>query len=127
MDKIVFLNSGSFRFDIYQGPFTKNDQLTTSPFTDSFLYLPNVTASAAQQVVNILNGQGEPDKKRRRSIVESEEELYSRGFVTARYNAWLQAMAERETIERRDAENLTLGYVTTDVRTHIPITLLTRI
>ncbi|KZV66465.1 hypothetical protein PENSPDRAFT_612594 [Peniophora sp. CONT] len=112
--KIVFLNSGSFRFDIFAGPFDKNDQLTASPFTDSFLYLPNVTASAAQQVIDILNGQGEPDKKRRRALVEREEELYSRGVVAQRYNAWLQAMSERETIERRDAENLTLGYVTTD-------------
>ena len=124
---VIITNSGSQRFDLYAGPFTKNDQLTTSPFTDSFLYLPNVTASAAQQVVNILNGQGEPDKKRRRAIVESEEELYSRGFVTARYNAWLQAMAERETIERRDAENLTLGYVTTDVRLYTHKIFLTRV
>jgi hypothetical protein len=27
---------GGLRFDIYAGPFTKNDQLTASPFTDAF-------------------------------------------------------------------------------------------
>ncbi|KAG1831271.1 hypothetical protein EV424DRAFT_1372569 [Suillus variegatus] len=32
---IYITNSGSQRFNVFQGPFTKNDQLTASPFTYS--------------------------------------------------------------------------------------------
>ena len=40
---IMITNSGSQRFDLYGGPFTKNDQLTASPFADAFLFIPTIT------------------------------------------------------------------------------------
>jgi len=111
----VFINSGSFRFDIFKGPFDKNDQLTASPFTDSFLFVKNVSGNAANAVVNSLNGVSS-DARRRRRAAEGERarELYARGEVRERYNAWLRSMSEREALERRAAVNLTLGYVTKD-------------
>lgn len=110
----MITNSGELRFDVFSGFFTRNDQFTASPFTDSFLFIPNVTAGVANQVLPALNSQGAEEK---RAILEGRErELWSRGFVDARYKEWLRAMAEVEGAKaKRDAANLTLGYVTSDV------------
>ncbi|KAG0703328.1 Metallo-dependent phosphatase-like protein [Suillus ampliporus] len=110
---IFITNSGSQRFNVFKGPFTKNDQLTASPFTDSFLYIPDVSFSIANQVLPALNGAGADEKRKRDEI---ERELWSRGVVDTRYRAWLEEMDRRAGMGRREAMagNLTLGYVTTD-------------
>ncbi|KAJ7634954.1 Metallo-dependent phosphatase-like protein [Roridomyces roridus] len=110
---IMITNSGELRFDIFAGTFTKNDQLTASPFMDSFLFIPNVTAGVAKGVVEGLNGGGLDAVGRRAEDVQAER--WARGYVEARYREWLKEMHERDSPTRRDvAENLTLGYVTTD-------------
>ncbi|KAG2366668.1 Metallo-dependent phosphatase-like protein [Suillus spraguei] len=110
---LVITNSGSQRFNVFKGPFTKNDQLTASPFTDSFFYIPNITLSIANQVLPALNNAGTSEKRKRDEI---ERELWSRGVVDTRYRAWLEEMDRRSGMGRREATagNLTLGYVTTD-------------
>ncbi|KAG2074824.1 hypothetical protein BDR04DRAFT_1092403 [Suillus decipiens] len=110
---LIITNSGSQRFNVFKGPFTKNDQLTASPFTDSFLYIPNITLSIANQVLPALNNAGASEKRKRDEI---ERELWSRGVVDTRYRAWLEEMDRRSGMGRREATagNLTLGYVTTD-------------
>lgn len=111
---IMITNSGSQRFDIYAGSFTKNDQLTSSPFADSFLFIPNVPFSVANQVLPTLNHVG---ATQRRAMMEAREhELYGRGYVDTIYSKWLEEMDKmNDGIARRAAQNLTLGYVTTDV------------
>ncbi|TDL19499.1 hypothetical protein BD410DRAFT_792116 [Rickenella mellea] len=110
---IMITNSGSQRFDVLAGPFTKNDQFTASPFSDAFLFIPNVPFSVGNSVLPALNHQGAQEKRR---ILEGrEEEEYKRGYVDRRYMVWLEEMARREgAAEKRAAANLTLGYVTTD-------------
>lgn len=112
---IMITNSGSQRFDIYAGSFTKNDQLTASPFADAFLFIPNVTFSVANQVLPTLNNAGANE---RRAMMEAREhELYGRGYVDTVYSKWLEEMDKKnDGMARRAAQNLTLGYVTTDVR-----------
>ena len=111
---VMITNSGSMRFDVYSGPFTKNDQLTASPFADSFLYIPNVTLSVASQVLPALNNAGANE---RRAVDVRETEAYARGEVDMLYRAWLEEMDRRSYgPERRAANNATLGYVTHDVR-----------
>jgi hypothetical protein len=110
---VILTNSGSQRFDIYAGPFTKNDQLTVSPFADAFLYIPNVPAGVAKQLLPLLNKAGE---QKRAEEDARRAEMYGRGYVDDRYYEWLRAMDERGGVERRAAKNATLGYVTTDVR-----------
>ncbi|KAI0695211.1 Metallo-dependent phosphatase-like protein [Cerioporus squamosus] len=110
---IMITNSGSQRFDVYSGPFTKNDQLTSSPFADAFLYIPSVPVSVASQVLPALNNAGA--NERRALIREYERERYARGDVDMRYMAWLEEMDRRNHgAERRAAMNATLGYVTSD-------------
>jgi hypothetical protein len=111
----MITNSGSQRFDLYSGPFTKNDQFTVSPFTDAFLFIPNVTLSIAKQVLPALNGVPEASRRSLSQLKEREEILYGRGYVDKRYMEWLEEMDRRGGVERRAAENLTLGYVTHDV------------
>ncbi|KAI0039404.1 hypothetical protein FA95DRAFT_1585296 [Auriscalpium vulgare] len=109
---LVITNSGVLRFDVYVGPFDKNDQLTASPFDDSFLYITNVTLDVANQVLPALNNAGA--NKKREVLEGREEELYRRGAVDMRYRRWLEGMHLRASEERRAATNLTLGYVTKD-------------
>ena len=112
---VMFVNAGELRYDIYGGAFTKNDQLTASPFTDSFLYIPDVPLSVVAQVLPGLNGVGAPAK---RELLEAREaERYARGDVSGRYQKWLEQMHRYSgENQRRAQENLTLGYVTNDVR-----------
>jgi hypothetical protein len=114
---IMITNSGELRFDIYAGPFTKNDQLTASPFADSFLFIPDVPFSAAAAVLPALNSAGSENRRRNQGL---QAELWARGYVEIRYREWLEEMYQRDAQrggnERRAAGNLTLGYVTTDVR-----------
>jgi len=114
--RLVITNSGSLRFDIYSGPFTKNDQLTTSPFTNAFVYLPGIPAGIANQVFSALNEAGE-HKRSVEALEEREREAYARGDIDMRFNKWLEEMDKRNFgLEKRQTDILTLGYVTTDVR-----------
>ncbi|KDR75573.1 hypothetical protein GALMADRAFT_248054 [Galerina marginata CBS 339.88] len=108
---IMITNSGSQRFDIYSGSFTKNDQLTASPFADSFLYIANVPFNIANQTLPALNHAGA--NERRAVLEERERELYGRGYVDMVYGRWLEEQ-DANGFERRAAKNLTLGYVTQD-------------
>ncbi|KAH9485625.1 hypothetical protein JR316_0002535 [Psilocybe cubensis] len=109
---LVITNSGAQRFDIYSGPFTRNDQLTASPFVNTFLFIPNVPFSVASKVLQGLNDAGENQS---RGLLKSRErELYGSGYVDMIYNRWLAEQDRRGGLERRAAQNLTLGYVTTD-------------
>jgi 2',3'-cyclic-nucleotide 2'-phosphodiesterase (5'-nucleotidase family) len=109
ISNIIITNSGGLRFDIYKGPFTKNDQLTASPFADAFLYIADVPLCVASAVLPALNGEG---ANNRRGLAEVER--YARGDVEMRYRQWLEGMYARAGPERRAAQNLTLGYVTQD-------------
>jgi len=111
----MITNSRSQRFDVYSGPFTKNDLLTTSPYTDLFFFVPDVTFSVAIQVLPALNNLDTNQRRAFEVLEESEKELYARGYVDTVYRRWLEEMDRRNEIERRAAMNLTLGYVTTDV------------
>ncbi|KAH9023270.1 Metallo-dependent phosphatase-like protein [Lactarius hengduanensis] len=110
ISNIIITNSGGLRFDIYAGPFTKNDQLTASPFTDAFVFIAGVPLSVASAVLPALNGEGANE---RRELAEAAER-YARGDVETRYRFWLEEMYARAGPERRAAQNLTLGYVTQD-------------
>ena len=55
---LIIMNSGSQRFDVFAGAFTKNDQYIVSPFRDAFLFVPDVPWHAAQRLVHRLNELG---------------------------------------------------------------------
>lgn len=105
----LITNTGSQRFDVYAGPFTKNDQYTVTPYKNGIQFIANVTVGDAKQVLDAMNEVGE---QRRREFVD---EVYGRGYVEDQFRDWLRGMARREGPQRREAGNVTLGYVTKDV------------
>lgn len=139
---LVIANSGSQRFDLYAGPFTKNDQYIVSPFTDAFQYIKDVPYKYASQIIHSLNNDKAAQASSRRRDVESEEkekELYAKGHVSHIYNRWMKeqhvfasnnpdpnpridaaAAAVAEDLAKLDARaaeaqaQRTLGYVTKD-------------
>ena len=114
---IIITNSGAQRFDVYAGPFTKNDLLTATPFADSYKFIPNVTFSVANQVLPSLNDEGANERRAlQEALQERENELHARGYVDKVYRRWLEEMDRRDENEWRAVTNLTLGYVTNDVR-----------
>jgi hypothetical protein len=61
--RLIIVNTGGIRFDLFEGPFTYDDAFIVSPFTDGFQYIPNVPYTIASQVLNLLNNS--PDSKKR--------------------------------------------------------------
>ena len=61
--RVIIVNTGALRFDLFRGAFTADDAFIVAPFADEFLYLPNVSAAMAAKVLPILNK--EPVEKRR--------------------------------------------------------------
>ncbi|KAF4312123.1 Metallo-dependent phosphatase [Botryosphaeria dothidea] len=53
--RIIFINTGSVRFDLVQGPFTLDDSYIVSPFTNTIRYIPDVPYEYASQVLDIMN------------------------------------------------------------------------
>ncbi|KAG8795423.1 hypothetical protein FRC12_014586 [Ceratobasidium sp. 428] len=105
VSRVPVLDTGSQRFDIYSGPFTRNDQFIVSPFTNIVQYLPGVPAQIATQVTGRLNG--------KTATKRSQEEEYERGEFKYRYSKWKREQYENYEFTERDAQ-LSLGYVTTD-------------
>jgi hypothetical protein len=113
--KIIIANSGVLRFDVLAGTFTQNDQLTASPFNDGFQYIPAVPLGIAKAVLPKLNHQGTGSKREVFSSADAAG-LDGGGDVTELYGRWVAKMYAGAGAERRAAANLTLGYVTQDVR-----------
>ncbi|KAG0695395.1 Metallo-dependent phosphatase-like protein [Suillus ampliporus] len=74
---ITIVNSQSLRFDVFNGSFTKNDQLTASEYNDEFLYIANVTSSIANQALVELN-----KKKLHNCVKPGVDTGNSFGYVT---------------------------------------------
>ncbi|KAG2138338.1 Metallo-dependent phosphatase-like protein [Suillus clintonianus] len=109
---LIIINSWALRFDVLRGSFTKNDQLTTMQYKDSFLYIANVTSRIANQVLPTMNNPIAAKRKRD----DIEEEIWNREIDDTRYRAWLEEMDHRPGVGGREAtsSNWTFGYVTRD-------------
>ncbi|KAI9652547.1 MAG: hypothetical protein M1831_006738 [Alyxoria varia] len=60
LPKIVLTNTGALRFDIFQGPFTKDTTYLVSPFTSGFRYLVNpIPYAIARNLLNVLNNEAD--------------------------------------------------------------------
>ncbi|KAI4259774.1 MAG: hypothetical protein LQ352_000580 [Teloschistes flavicans] len=53
--RLVFVNTGGIRFDIFKGPFTIDTTYTVSPFTSGFRYINDVPYAVAKRLSRILN------------------------------------------------------------------------
>ncbi|GAA5891579.1 hypothetical protein JCM6882_004515 [Rhodosporidiobolus microsporus] len=55
----TILNTGSIRFDVFKGPFTRSDQWAILPFANNFLYVPSIPLPLAHKLLHYLNLVGE--------------------------------------------------------------------
>lgn len=53
--RIILINTGGIRYDMYKGPFTKNSLFTVSPFKNKWKVVPNVPKVNAMKLKDILN------------------------------------------------------------------------
>ena len=116
--RLIIVNTGGIRFDLVQGPFTYDDSFIVSPFTDTFVYLPNISYTDASQVLDMLNAA--PSSKKR-SIETKEytanfngaDGCYDTPYMLAAAESQLYSRAPKSKT-RRQAPALTPGYVTSD-------------
>ena len=57
--RLAIVNTGAIRFDIFEGPFTKDSTFIVSPFTSGFRYVKDVPFDKAIQLLSILNNNGQ--------------------------------------------------------------------
>ncbi|KAG8899457.1 hypothetical protein FRB99_006702 [Tulasnella sp. 403] len=104
---IVVANSGSQRFDVFRGPFTRNDQFIVSPFKNSFLYL-TVPLGIGRKVADKLNEYGAFST----FVVNDEEAMVTKVWTEWRKQQW-ENMQPSHMFDA-NGKQLTLGYRTTD-------------
>lgn len=56
---LVITNTGAMRFDIFEGPFTRDSTFLVSPFTSGFRYVKDVPYVDAKKVIQLLNKEGQ--------------------------------------------------------------------
>ncbi|CAK7234470.1 hypothetical protein SBRCBS47491_008959 [Sporothrix bragantina] len=56
--RMVIINTGAMRFDIFRGAFTRDTTYIVSPFISLVHYIPDVPYALARQVLAVLNSQG---------------------------------------------------------------------
>lgn len=54
-DRIIMINTGGIRYDLYKGDFTKNSLFTVSPFKNMWKVVPSVPTDLALSLQSILN------------------------------------------------------------------------
>jgi hypothetical protein len=84
----IIFPSGSPRFGLFAGPFTRDDELLVLPRANRFLYIPDVPAAATRHLLALLNTEGS-DNERPESIREVDLSVFgpssglTPGHVTA--------------------------------------------
>lgn len=53
--RYIIINTGSIRFDLFKGPFTRDSGYIVSPFKNNWLYLPDVPLKYARLILPELN------------------------------------------------------------------------
>ncbi|KAI1761394.1 Metallo-dependent phosphatase-like protein [Hypoxylon sp. FL1150] len=110
--RYIIANTGSVRFDMYKGPFTYDDQFIVSPFTDSFLYIPEVPYALASSLLGSLNNAG-ASQKRNLGIMPVERDVcVDPPLRNLEVRHEEQHVSPR--ITRRQAVDIVPGYTTSD-------------
>ena len=115
--RMVLVNTGALRFDIFKGPFTVDTTYAVSPFTSGFRYIKDVPFSIAKRLLQIINQEvpqlwpaspsfafKQPVRSVQASTIQADEQLFL---------ASGQMPLGKDHAPDHDAE-LTPGYTTVD-------------
>ena len=112
--KLVIINTGAMRFDIFKGPFTRDTTFIVSPFTSGFRRIKDVPYKFASKLLSILNHEGQ-------ILEEIAPELSSWRLTTPEQTAILKdVLVDEYKYGQHHGQallgtpNLTPGYTTTD-------------
>ncbi|KAI0167447.1 phosphoprotein phosphatase [Pestalotiopsis sp. NC0098] len=112
--RYIIANTGSIRFDLYKGPFTYDDFFIVSPFTDIFMYVPEVPCSIATTVLDGLNNAG-ASEKRSLGYMPVERDICVNPVTAPLLSRDMEAHVHvNSAITRRQVVDLVAGYTTTD-------------
>ena len=116
ISRLVLINTGAIRFDIFEGPFTTDTTFTISPFTSTFRFLKDVPFSAASRLLSLLNNGG-PVFAHVSSNLQSEmlappEQMIIHQDIIA--EPTIDYSATTQQILLADKPDLTPGYTTKD-------------
>jgi 2',3'-cyclic-nucleotide 2'-phosphodiesterase (5'-nucleotidase family) len=116
--RYIIANTGSIRFDLYEGPFTYDDFFIVSPFTDVFMYVGEVPCDLAGTVLDGLNNAGASEKRRRSDLgyMRLPERDICVDPITAPLSSRdvLDHAHFHTAVTRRQVVDLDKGYTTTD-------------
>jgi hypothetical protein len=56
--RLIIVNTGAIRFDIFKGRFTRDTTFIISPFTSAFVYIEDVPYDVARKVILLINNEG---------------------------------------------------------------------
>ncbi|KAL8867739.1 MAG: hypothetical protein Q9174_005466, partial [Haloplaca sp. 1 TL-2023] len=128
---LVFVNCGGIRFDIFKGPFTKDNTYAVSPFTTGFRYIKDVPLSIAKKLKAILN-QEVPALFNEFNDLAARIPASEASFLAQNSKPSFRTPADQIPLSSNDndKEHLTPGYTTHDDAgtdgddtIHSPITL----
>ncbi len=54
--RYIIFNTGSIRFDLLKGPYTRDSGYTVSPFKNNWIYIPDLPKHIADEILKYLNG-----------------------------------------------------------------------
>ncbi|KAH0562590.1 hypothetical protein GP486_002733 [Trichoglossum hirsutum] len=57
--RLIIVNTGAIRYDIFKGPFTRDTTFIVSPFTNEFHYIRDVPYTVANKVALLINNEGD--------------------------------------------------------------------
>ncbi|EJT99848.1 hypothetical protein DACRYDRAFT_23415 [Dacryopinax primogenitus] len=109
---LAIFNRGSIRYDIYQGPFTRNDQYTVMPFKNQFFYV-TVPWAVGRRVVDEANKKREDQARLRDAMRMAMPSLPQPSEVPFPLPGAQTVLGGPK--EPKEDEPLTLGYVTQDL------------
>ena len=114
--RLILLNTGAIRFDIFKGAFTKDSTYIISPFTSGFHYIPDVPYDKAKQVLGLLNRVGEMFESS--ATASSFESLAPREQLGRNEDTQYSAAQTRRDVHGQivlpGSEDLRPGYTTKD-------------
>ncbi|KAF2424903.1 hypothetical protein EJ08DRAFT_407273 [Tothia fuscella] len=134
---LVITNTGSVRFDVFHGPFTRDTEYLVSPFTSGFHYVADVPLKVASRVLELLNSEGsimtdvakeyglepwmlpEPEQmnsRRQKPNADSTENEYSNfeSYAPTYFGDSIQAPLHPHKSTKDDEPTPFPGYTTTD-------------
>nr|KIR89221.1 vacuolar protein [Cryptococcus tetragattii IND107] len=120
--RIIIGNAGSLRFDLFQGVFDRNDELTVSPFTSAFLYT-RLPASLARNITDQMNRAGASKLMSKSPMTPYEEEQRVKRihdkWMYEQWQAYERVIAQegdtqKVMVDKGKDKPRTLGHVTRD-------------